>query len=256
MLGILGYQKRSFIKNSLYSLLNSNTKQEIKKAPEKDILNTNHQEYLEIMKDPSYGTAQHEYSTIQKIYERDKGLGVKEPMFFQSVSEEQLSLKIQILDYFSSKEVSTIADGASSVTLLNTLADPIDENKQLKDNFTFLAIDAEITNTGEDTIQYLSSYHDYVRIQILDDNGETYYSNTRNLFLTKEGDRFMERRPDNYALDNIEPGNSFIVRYVIAVPEEVFSTDLHVCALSTITSLFPVYEDEVQLRVLTDIPQK
>lgn len=257
MLGILAYQERSFIKNTFYSLLNVPKNQEIESAPEKGILNTNHQEYLDTMKDSSLGTSQHEYSTIQKIYERDKSMNVQEPMLFEgSSSTANQGITIQILDYFSSKDITTIADGASSVTLLNSLADPVDENNQLKEAFTFLAVDAEITNTGEESIPYFSTYHDYVHIQILDDNGEPYFSNQRNLFLTKEGDTFMERTSDNYKLYDIEPDNPVIVRYVIAIPEEVFDTDLHVCTLTTVDAVFPVYEDKVQLRVLTDIPQK
>ena len=192
MIGILVYQQRSFIKNTFYSLLNVHKTQEIESAPEKDILNTNHQEYLDTMKDSSLGTGQHEYSTIQKIYERDKDISAQEPMLFEgNFTTANQGITIQILKYFSSKDIATIADGASSVTLMNT-----------------------------------------------------------------EGDTFMERTSDNYELYDIEPDNPFIVRYVIAIPEEVFDTDLHVCTLTTVDAFFPMDEDKVQLRVLTDIPQK
>lgn len=257
MAGILIYQERSFIKNTFNSLLNLHKVNEVKNAPEKDILNANHQEYLDTMKDSSLGTTQHEYSTIQRIYERDKGIDVQEPMLFEgNDATAKQNIKIQILNYFTSEEISTITDGVSSVTLINTQADPVDENNQLKEAFTFLAVDAEITNIGEESIPYFSTYHEYVHIEILDANGEPYFSNQRNLFLTKDGDTFIEKTPDNYKLYDIEPDNPVIVRYVIAIPEEVFGTHLQVCALSTIDAVFPIYEDKVQLRVLTDIPQK
>ena len=237
LLCVFAYVNRSFLKNSLLSLIPSKTAKAMEPTPfpEDHLLEAIHNEYLETMKNPKAGNSQYENKAIQRIYERDKDLNEYEGKDF---SDEQAgNLQLKIIDYFVSDSMEEASDGKATGEGLNKDAwyynKAFDDNGNLKPQYSLLTVDMDITNTG-DVIHYLSTYQSFLQVYILDDQGEWYYWNQKNLCLRKDGDSFVEMGPNNYVIYDLQNGETKTVRYIFAIPKEVFDTDLHIGVLAAI----------------------
>ena len=247
LLCVFACVNRSFLKNSLLSLIPSKPAKAIEPTPypEDHLLEAIHNGYLEVMKNPKAGINQYENKAIQRIYERDKNLNEYEAKDFSDVQTGNLQLKI--IDYFVSDNMEEASDGKVTGEGLNKHSFgynmAFDDDGRLKPQYTLLTVDMDITNTGE-IVHYMSTYWDFLTVYILDDQGEWYYWNKKSSYLRKEEDSFVEMGPYNYVIYDFQHGETKTVRYIFAIPKEVFDTGLHIGLLATTSAPLMETHDE------------